>query len=122
MWLPPGVHPNDERMDALIRGHVTGQTLEDLLEVFEIMSGYHPDVPHWYLPLVGVDPAHQGRGLGAALMRRALERCDADGVPAYLESSNPRNITLYERHGFEALGVIQVGDSPEVVPMLRAPH
>lgn len=122
MWLPPGVHPDDERMDQLMREYVTGQTLEDMQGVFEQMAGYHPEVPHWYLPIIGVDPAHQGRGLGAALMRRALERCDADGATAYLESSNPRNISLYQRHGFEALGVIQVGGSPEVVPMLRTPR
>jgi ribosomal protein S18 acetylase RimI-like enzyme len=55
-------------------------------------------------------------------MEHALSRCDAEGLPAYLESSNPRNIPLYQRHGFEILGKIQVGSSPPVVPMLRAPR
>jgi ribosomal protein S18 acetylase RimI-like enzyme len=86
------------------------------------MAAYHPDEPHWYLPVIGVDPAHQGRGYGAALMRHATERCDRDVVPAYLESSNPRNISLYLRHGFEILGTIQVGSSPQMVPMLRTPR
>lgn len=122
MWLPPDVHPDDDRMGELMGGHMTGQVLEDMQGVFEQMSHYHPPQPHWYLPLIGVDPACQGRGLGAALMRHAVDRCDADGVAAYLESSNPRNISLYERHGFEALGTIQVGGSPEVVPMLRQPR
>jgi ribosomal protein S18 acetylase RimI-like enzyme len=122
LWLPPGVHPDAERMGALMQQYVTGQILEEMQQVFEQMGSYHPEEPHWYLPLIGVDPSHQGRGLGAALMRHALERCDADGVPAYLESSNPRNISLYQRHGFEALATIQVGGSPEVVPMLRAPR
>ncbi|MCM5569334.1 GNAT family N-acetyltransferase [Burkholderiaceae bacterium FT117] len=122
MWLPPGIQPDEERMGSLMQEHVAGQTLEDLLAVFEQMGRYHPEVPHWYLPLIGVDPACQGRGLGSALMRHALERCDADGVQAYLESSNPRNVPLYERHGFEALGVIQVGGSPQVIPMSRRPR
>ena len=122
MWLPPGVAPDEERMGSLMAQYVTGQTLEDLQGVFEQMAQYHPEGPHWYLPLIGVDPTYQGSGLGAALLRHALERCDADGVIAYLESSNPRNIPLYERHGFEALGVIQVGGSPQVVPMLRHPR
>jgi len=74
------------------------------------------------LPLVGVDPIAQGRGYGALLMRHAAHRFDAEGVPAYLESSNPRNISLYLRHGFEILGTIQVGDSPTVTPMLRRPR
>jgi ribosomal protein S18 acetylase RimI-like enzyme len=62
---------------------------------------------------------HQGQGHGEALMTFALERCDRDRVPAYLESSNPRNRSLYRRHGFEPLGEIQVGSSPPIVPMLR---
>ncbi len=121
MWLPPGVHPDDERMAQLMGGHMPDAVRTDMQGVFEQMSHYHPDAPHWYLPLIGVDPAHQGRGLGAALMRHATERFDDEGAIAYLESSNPRNISLYERHGFEALGTIQVGSSPEVVPMVRHP-
>jgi ribosomal protein S18 acetylase RimI-like enzyme len=71
------------------------------------------------LPLIGVDPAHQGKGLGDALMLHALEQCDRDKLPAYLESTSPRNISLYRRQGFEPLGAIQVGSSPTLVPMLR---
>jgi len=67
-----------------------------------------------------VDPAHQGRGYGDALMSYALRRCDRDHLPAYLESTNPRNVSLYRRHGFEPLGSIQVGSSPTMVPMFRA--
>jgi ribosomal protein S18 acetylase RimI-like enzyme len=69
-----------------------------------------------------VDPAHQGRGGGSALLRHALSRCDRDGDSAYLESSNPRNVTLYQRHGFEIIGKIQVGSSPTMLPMLRRPR
>jgi Acetyltransferases len=86
------------------------------------MGNFHPHEPHWYLPIIGVDPPHQGRGLGEQLMAHALARCDADRLPAYLESSNPRNLSFYQRHGFEALGRIQVGSSPTLVPMLRRPQ
>lgn len=68
---------------------------------------------------MGVDPPHQGKGHGDALMLYALERCDLDHVPAYLESTRPRSISLNRRHGFEPLGTIQVGSSPTLVPMLR---
>ncbi len=51
-------------------------------------------------------------GLGALLMKHALRRCDEQGSVAYLESSNPRNISLYERHGFKIIGRIQSGSSP----------
>ncbi len=85
----------------------------------EELHGYHPSEPYWYLPLIGVDPAHCGQGYGGALMSGALERCDRDGVTAYLESTNPRNITLYERHGFARVGQVQIGESPPFVPMVR---
>ena len=57
-----------------------------------------------------------------ALLRHVTDRCDRDGVLAYLESSNPRNIPLYERHGFEILGHAQSGGSPVITPMLRKPQ
>jgi len=60
------------------------------------------------------------RQIGSRLMKHALLRIDEAGLPAYLESSNPRNIPLYERHGFEVMGEIQVGSSPVVTPMIRA--
>ena len=62
--------------------------------------------------LIGVDPARQGRGLGSALMKHTLALCDAEGALAYLESSNPRNVPLYERHGFEVVGEIRPADIP----------
>jgi GNAT superfamily N-acetyltransferase len=122
LWLPPGVHLDDETMSELVRSTVSAALRDDVFALFERMAEYHPVEPHWYLPLIGVDPAHQGRGHGDALMAHALERCDRDHLPAYLESTNPRNISLYRRHGFEALGTIQVGASPPLVPMLRPPR
>jgi GNAT superfamily N-acetyltransferase len=122
LWLPPGVEPDDESMNAIMARTVAGDVLPDLAALFEQMGGYHPHEPHWYLPMIGVDPAQQGRGYGAALMRHAVQRFDAEGSLAYLESSNPRNISLYQRHGFEILGTVQVGASPTVTPMLRRPQ
>jgi ribosomal protein S18 acetylase RimI-like enzyme len=86
------------------------------------MSSYHPSEPHWYLPLIGVDPTLRGKGYGSSLMEHALIQCDHDKKPAYLESSNPKNMTLYERHGFELLGTIQVEASPPICPMVRKPR
>jgi ribosomal protein S18 acetylase RimI-like enzyme len=90
--------------------------------VFEQMGSFHPAEPHWYLPMIGVDVPFQNRGYGSALLRHALAVCDRDGVPAYLESSNPRNVPLYQRHGFELMGVIQAGSSPKLFPMVRKPR
>jgi ribosomal protein S18 acetylase RimI-like enzyme len=122
LWLPPDVHPDEETLVALLQSTAPEHVQNDLFAVFEQMGNYHPSEPHWYLPMIGVDPAQQNKGYGGALLRHALSRCDHDKALAYLESSNPKNIPLYERHGFEALGTIQVGTSPPIVPMLRKPR
>jgi GNAT superfamily N-acetyltransferase len=122
LWLPPGVTPDEEKLVEIIQQTVPTSIRDDVVAVFEQMATYHPPVPHWHLPLIGVDPAHQGKGHGAALMSHALLVCDRDYAPAYLESTNPRNISLYLRHGFEVLGTVQVGSSPPVTPMLRPPR
>jgi ribosomal protein S18 acetylase RimI-like enzyme len=122
MWLPPGVEPDIETLDRLIRENADPAILSDVEGIFDAMARYHPEEPHWYLPLIGTDPMRQGQGIGSALMQHALVRCDRDGVAAYLESSNPLNIPLYQRHGFEILGTIQIGSSPVLTPMLRPPR
>jgi ribosomal protein S18 acetylase RimI-like enzyme len=119
LWLPPGVQPDEKALMTHFQRTVPEQDQDTLFAVFEQMAQYHPDEPHWYLPLIGVDPAQQGKGYGSALLVHALRLCDEDGTPAYLESSNPKNIPLYRRHGFEVLGTIQVGSSPPITPMLR---
>jgi ribosomal protein S18 acetylase RimI-like enzyme len=122
LWLPPDVHPNEEAIAELIQRTVCNQRQEEIFALLEQMGGYHPSEPHWYLPLIGVDPALHGKGYGSRLMVHALSRCDRDKKLAYLESSNPKNISFYERHGFELLGTIQVGGSPPMFPMLRKPQ
>lgn len=122
MWLPPGVEPDIETLDRLIRENADPAILPDVEGIFDAMARYHPEEPHWYLPLIGTDPMRQGQGIGSALMQHALVRCDRDGVAAYLESSNPLNIPLYRRHGFDILGTIQIGSSPVLTPMLRPPR
>jgi ribosomal protein S18 acetylase RimI-like enzyme len=122
LWLPPDVHPNGEVLEAIFRNTVKGDRLDDVLATFEKMGESHPHEPHWYLPMIGVEPNSQGRGLGGLLMHHAVARCDKEGMPAYLESSNPRNISLYIRHGFEVISEIQIGAAPVVTPMLRRPR
>ena len=122
LWLPPDVEPDEDALIELLQSTASELSQQHAFQVFEEMGRYHPSEPHWYLPLMGVDPFHQGKGLGSALMKHALIPCDRDKTVAYLESTNPKNIPLYERHGFELLGTIQVGTSPPLFPMLRKPH
>lgn len=120
LWLPPGVESDAERMAALLETTVEKHRLPQLYAFVEQMGRHHPTEPHWYLPLIGCDPAQQGRGIGGTLMRHALARIDGDGLPAYLESSNAANVPLYQRHGFEVTGTIQVDGGPPMFPMWRA--
>jgi GNAT superfamily N-acetyltransferase len=83
----------------------------------------HPAEPHYYLPVVGVEPERRGRGLGTVLMRPVLERCDDEKLPAYLEATSPRNRALYERHGFEVTEQFSVGPGlPPAWRMWRTPN
>lgn len=122
LWLPPGATSDEEALGALLESTAPASIRPDIARVFEQMARFHPHEPHWYLPLIGVDPTRQGQQLGHKLMAHALARCDADRRPAYLESSNPRNLGFYQRHGFEILGKIQAGSSPTIVPMFRKPR
>jgi len=124
LWVPPSHAKRDdegsEGFSERFLQAVDVARLEEIGQMLRGMRAYHPQEACWYLPLIGVDPSHQGRGLGARLMQHALNCCDEDGLPAYLESSNPANISLYERFGFEVMGVIQTPSSPAVHPMIRS--
>jgi ribosomal protein S18 acetylase RimI-like enzyme len=119
MWIPPGAEPDAEAIVAVLMDTVSVRQHEDVLSVLEQMDAAHPKHPHWYLPWLGVDSARQGAGLGANLLRQCLARVDADQVPAFLETPNPRTIPFYERHGFAVTSVSQAGACPPVTSMLR---
>ena len=122
LWLSPGVAPDEESLVRVIQDTVSAERKDAAFSMFKQMAAYHPGEPHWHLPLIGVDPARQSQGIGSALQRYVLEQCDRQQVLAYLEATSPRNVALHKRHGFEALGSIQVADSPPIVPMLRKPR
>lgn len=74
----------------------------------------HPHEPHWYLAGIGTDPPKQGTGVGSALIRKKLDVCDTQRLPAYLETQKPQNVPYYEKFGFRVTG--------EMDPPLDAPH
>jgi ribosomal protein S18 acetylase RimI-like enzyme len=103
---------------------LSGARIGRLLKLVTAMEKRHAQAeePHWYIPFIGTDPAHQSKGLGSALLAHVLARADEEGRPAYLEASSPRNKLLYHRHGFEELDDIRVGDSPPLTVMWRKPR
>jgi ribosomal protein S18 acetylase RimI-like enzyme len=119
IWLPPGVHGDDEPLEAAIAESIAQERQAEVAAIFERTEHYRPTEPHWYLSLIGVDALHRNKGYGAALLQHRLRQCDRERLPAYLWSSNPLNISLYERHGFKISGTIQVGSSASIFPMLR---
>ncbi len=87
------------------------------------LERHHPRTPgHWYLHYLGVEPRHQGRGLGTALLAPVLERCDREGTPAHLEASTDRNRILYERNGFSLTKTFEMpAGGPPIREMWREP-
>lgn len=87
------------------------------------MATLHPEEPHWYLSILGTDPAVQKSGVGTALLRPILARCDRDGTSAYLEASRIENVPYYERFGFEVVAPLAMPrGGPVVYRMKRAPR
>jgi GNAT superfamily N-acetyltransferase len=126
LWDPPGLRASSplERL-AMLPAMVWAfrSRIPASMRVMELMEEHHPVEPHWYLMIFGSDPSVRGTGLGQALMRSRLDRCDSERVPAYLENSNPRNESYYLRFGFEVTGEIKLPDGgPSMWPMWREPR
>lgn len=119
LWLPPNVSADSDAMGATFEQSVAPEQHLDLFAVIDQMSAAHPHDPHWYLPWFGVDPLHQGRGVGSRLMEHCLRIVDGDRLPAFLESPNPRNLSFYERHGFTVVATSGSGSCPPVFSMSR---
>jgi ribosomal protein S18 acetylase RimI-like enzyme len=127
LWAPPGkwrmsvglqvrLAPRMLRLFGLRRTPL-------ILRGLAVLDKSHPDdQPHYYLGILGTDPAQQGKGVGSALLQPILERCDNEGLGAYLESSKESNIPFYRRHGFEVTGEVHMPDGPPLWPMWRDPQ
>ncbi len=122
-WTPPGTPPWPEeragRFGTAMAAVCTQADLERLGVCDEAMRASHPGERHWYLGQIATEPHRRGGGLGSTLLAHSLAVVDADHLPAYLESSNPRNIGLYERHGFSVTGSIDLPGGPPLIPMWR---
>lgn len=128
LWLPPGVSTSALpllRLPCVLWPVFLAAGLGGLRRSFvmsQTMERGHPSGPHFYLHAIGVRQSSQGRGVGSSLLRPVLERCDRERKPAYLESSNERNLPLYERHGFRVVSEVHLPDGgPPLWYMVRQP-
>jgi GNAT superfamily N-acetyltransferase len=119
LWLAPGVEPEEKAIVDVLTRTVAAEKHDDLFSTLEQMDAAHPSYPHWYLPWLAVAPALQGHSLGGRLLEHGLAIVDADRLPAFLETPNPRTVPLYERYGFEVIATPQAGDCPPMTSMLR---
>jgi ribosomal protein S18 acetylase RimI-like enzyme len=124
-WQPPGAwrQPARQQLAALPGLALALRTrLGVASETYGTLLRAHPLQPHWYLAGIGTDPPAQGNGIGSELLRSRLARCDAAGLPAYLESSKERNVPLYQRHGFVVTRELKIPrGGPLTWLMWRAP-
>lgn len=129
MWLPPGVSSQmPTRISQIIKMLIQTlpygfKPLKRLGQLQALFAKYHPDEPHYYLQAIGARQGNQGKGIGSALLKHTLRECDGAGALAYLESSSPNNVPLYERHGFETFHEESLPDGgPPIWFMLRQPR
>lgn len=122
IWSPPDQWRLSlwESRPFLLRTLRTPSRLAIALRFFARADAMHPAEPHWYLDLVGTRPEQQGKGIGEALLRPVLDRCDEQGLPVWTYSSNRQNLAFYHRLGFEVVDeVVLVEGAPPVFPIYR---
>jgi GNAT superfamily N-acetyltransferase len=126
IWAPPGrwhVPIGMELRHPLRAAGIFRRRVPLALWTLLRIERHHPRSPrHWYLHYLGVEPRSQGRGLGGTLLDPVLERCDREGLGAYLESSTERSRALYERNGFDLTGTFEMpARGPTIREMWRQP-
>lgn len=123
VWAPPDVNAlgrtHGEALAALVQERCGDAGLSRLSALASGTRAAHPAESHFYLFLVGVHAQRRSEGLGAEILSPLLQVCDTQGWPAYLESSNPRNLSFYHRLGFEARGEIELANGPVMTAMWR---
>jgi GNAT superfamily N-acetyltransferase len=120
LWIPPGEEPDGDGIVRVLRDTIAAEQHADVFAVLEQMDNAHPKGAYWYLPWLAVDACRQHAGLGSRLLAHGLGRVDADHLPAFLETPNPRTVPFYTRHGFDVVAVAQAGACPPLTSMLRA--
>ena len=121
LWAPPDRWQPTTREGLRLLRLVNHRTPQ-LVIGFSHIERAHPRRPHYYLSVLGVEPAAQGQGLGSRLLAPMLERCDSEGVGAWLESSKERNVPFYERHGFRVSEEMRFPGGPPLWLMWRDPR
>jgi GNAT superfamily N-acetyltransferase len=130
VWLPPGTYPRGARRDLMtnLRGLPTfvrsGRRLAGAIRLLGALDKAHHEItdPHFYLGILGTDPLFQRTGAGSAALQPVLDRCDAEGLTAYLETQKEENLAYYARHAFDLIKKVDVAGAPPVWTLSRKPR
>lgn len=69
----------------------------------KLIKKNHPKHDFVHLWYIGVNPEHQGKGLGTELMSKIIADSQEQQKPIFLETSNEKNFPFYERLGFDRI-------------------
>jgi GNAT superfamily N-acetyltransferase len=125
LWQPAGeseLTPQEEQELGPFIRDLLGPHANLFMEGLAAFEEATPEEPHYHLDLLGTHPAHRGQGIGMAMVETDLEAVDAEGMPTYLESTNPANLARYERAGFRKVGAFTLPNGPVVDTMWREPR
>jgi GNAT superfamily N-acetyltransferase len=126
LWVPPGkwklgLVEQVRQVPLALRAAGFPALLPRLLAV-NAVEVHHPARPHYYLLAVGVVPERQRQGIGSLLMKPGLTICDAEGMPAYLETPSEHYLPFYKAYGFEVSVTVEMPHGgPKVWCMWREP-
>lgn len=85
-----------------------------------LKGGYAEENERWYLLMLGVSPKYQRHGIGTSLIEWGLERAQEEGVICILESSEVAQ-GLYERKGFQKVGLLEIAEGVTTDQMVWRP-
>jgi len=130
VWLPPGAYPRSFRRDTMtnLRGMPTfmrsGRRITNAVRLLTALDKAHHELhePHYYLAILGTDPLFQRSGAGTAALQPVLDRCDTEGLSAYLETQKEDNIAYYARHAFDVIQKVELPNTPPVWTLIRRPR
>ena len=120
LWEEPNYQPSLGfqllsffRLTWLLRGNISR-----VLNLQSIMASYKPRKPFWHLTYIATDPSHQGKGIGASLMKPVTKIARQQNIPVYLECSNRSNLSFYRNHGFRLVDEVSYPEGPTIWPMV----
>jgi ribosomal protein S18 acetylase RimI-like enzyme len=128
IWIPPGKYPMS--LWQTIKLGLTlpfqlgwggmGRGIQLFNKIEECHNQYMPE-PHWYLAVLGVEPVYQNQGVGGRLLEPILKQADGENLPCYLETDGEKNVSFYQKRGFQVVKAFELSGNLRLWAMRREP-